>query len=187
MTKKELVKYDRPSKLYYLGQIFLSIITLRAFIDLAQRWAYYVVNHTLGVKQATIGEKTKIHATALIRHGERVKIGSGCLINHNNVIQGGKRKAWVRIGNQVQFGPNVMVFAFNHGTDLNGGPMILQDYYDADVIIEDDVWIGAGSIVTAGVHIGKGCVIGANSVVTKDMPSNYICAGVPCKPLKERS
>ncbi len=186
METKSKVKYERPPKWYYLGQILLSIITLRFLVDWAKSFAYHQVNHSLGVRLAKIGKETKIHATAFIRHGERVEIGHDCLINHNNVIQGGKATAWVRMGNYVQCGPNVMVFAFNHSTDISETPMILQDYYDADVVIEDDVWIGAGSVITAGVHIGSGCVIGAGSVVTKDMPANTICGGIPCKPIKKR-
>ena len=181
------VRYNSLSKGYYLGQLLLSIITLRFFVNITKRELFYFVNHSLGVKNASIGKTSKVHATVIIREGERVKIGEGCLINHNNVIQGGKAVGRVEIGNYVQTGANVMIFAFNHGTDAIDTPMILQDYYDADIIIEDDVWIGAGSVITAGVHIGKGCVIGAGSVVTKDMPANWICAGVPCKPIKERS
>lgn len=187
MDRNNKVKYDRPSKWYYIGQLLLSIISLQLFAGWARKKMYYFVNHTLGVKQAKIGKTSKIHATVIIREGERVEIGEGCLINHNNVIQGGKAVGRVIIGDYVQTGANVMMFAFNHGTDAIDTPMILQDYYDADVVIEDDVWIGAGSVITAGVHIGKGCVIGAGSVVTKDMPANWICAGVPCKPIKERS
>jgi len=186
MDKTQKVEYKRPSKWYYLGQLFVSIITLRLFLDWAKLLMYRFVNHNLGVKKAKIGASSKIHPTVIIREGERVEIGEGCLINHNNVIQGGKAVGRVVIGNYVQTGANVMIFAFNHGTDAIDVPMILQDYYDADVIIEDDVWIGAGSVITAGVRIGKGCVIGAGSVVTKDMPSNYVCAGVPCKPIKKR-
>ena len=65
--------------------------------------------------------------------------------------------------------------------------MIKQDYMDGDIIIEDDVWIGAGSIITAGVTIGKGTVIGAGSVVTKDIPQNVIAAGVPAKIINKRN
>jgi len=158
MDKTQKVEYKRPSKWYYLGQLFVSIITLRLFLDWAKLLMYRFVNHNLGVKKAKIGASSKIHPTVIIREGERVEIGEGCLINHNNVIQGGKAVGRVVIGN----------------------------YVHADVIIEDDVWIGAGSVITAGVRIGKGCVIGAGSVVTKDMPSNYVCAGVPCKPIKKR-
>lgn len=186
MDKSKKVKYDRPSKGYYIAQLLQSIVTLRLFLDWAKLLMYNFVNHTLGVKEANIDPSTKIHSTVIIREGKRVQIGKHCLINHNNVIQGGKLEGKVVIGDYVQTGANVMMFAFNHGTDAIDVPMILQDYYDADIVIEDDVWIGAGSVITAGVHIGKGCVIGAGSVVTKDMPANWICAGVPCKPIKER-
>ena len=186
MEKKKKVKYENYSKWYYLGQIIMSIISLRFIADFAKSFAFYQVNHSLGIKKAKIGKGTKVHASVVIREGERVEIGENCMINHNNVIQGGKSEAKVKIGNYVQFGPGVMIFAFNHGMEKNGIPMISQDYTDADVIIEDDVWIGAGSVVTAGVHIGKGCVVGAGSVVTRDLPPYTICVGVPCKPIKKR-
>ena len=184
---KTRVKYNKPSKLYYLIQLLISLFMLRLFVDWIKKHMYYYVHHTLGLQKAKIGKTSNIHATVIIREGERVEIGEHCLINHNNVLQGGKSVGKIVIGDYVQTGANVMIFAFNHGTDAIDVPMILQDYYDADVIIGDDVWIGAGSVITAGVRIGKGCVIGAGSVVTKDMPANWICAGVPCKPIKERS
>ncbi len=52
--------------------------------------------------------------------------------------------------------------------------------------IESEVWVASGAFVAPGVHLRRGCVIGANSVVSKDMPEWHICAGNPCKPLKER-
>ena len=186
MSKKEKVIYQKHTNSYYLRQAIKSLLNLGLLKDIVYRFAYNTVNHTIGKQVATIGKNTKIHPTAFIRHGERVIMGEHCFINHNNVIQGGKHKAKVLMGNYVQTGPGVMIFAFNHGTEMNGIPMIDQDYFEADIIIEDDVWIGAGTIITAGVHIGKGCVIGSNSVVTKNLPENMICVGVPCKPIKPR-
>jgi acetyltransferase-like isoleucine patch superfamily enzyme len=54
------------------------------------------------------------------------------------------------------------------------------------IILEGDNLIGFGTIVIGNVTIGKGCIVGAGSVVTKDLPSYHICAGVPAKPLKKR-
>lgn len=56
--------------------------------------------------------------------------------------------------------------------------------YDKDVVVESDVWIGRNVILLAGVHIGRGCTIGAGAVVTKDMPPYTVCVGVPAKPIK---
>jgi acetyltransferase-like isoleucine patch superfamily enzyme len=186
MTEKKKVKYLKHSKWYYLWQIILSIVTLRVFYDYAYKFAYYVVNHTLGKHLAKIGKGTKIHATAFIRHGERVEIGSHCLINHNNVLQAGKVDAKIRIGNYVHTGANVMMIAFNHAFDTREIPTILQDYYDADITIGDDVWIGGGTIILAGVTIGKGAIIAAGAVVNQDVPEYAIMGGIPAKILKYR-
>jgi acetyltransferase-like isoleucine patch superfamily enzyme len=56
-----------------------------------------------------------------------------------------------------------------------------------DILIEDDAWIGFGVIVLDGVHIGSGAVIGAGSVVTRDIPANAIAAGIPAKVIRMRS
>lgn len=182
----EKVKARHYTKAYYFGYIVLYILSLHFLVDLAKLFAFYVVNHSLGIKKASIGKGTKVHASVVIREGENVIIGENCMINHNNVLQGGKQNAKIILGDYVQTGPGVMMFAFNHSTEHNGIPMIEQDYYEADIIIDKDVWIGAGSVITAGVHIGEGCVIGSGSVVTKDLPPYTICVGSPCKPIKER-
>ena len=56
--------------------------------------------------------------------------------------------------------------------------------FDQDIIIEEDVWIGRNVTLLSGAHIGRGCTIGACSVVTKDMPPYTVCVGNPCKPIK---
>ena len=53
-------------------------------------------------------------------------------------------------------------------------------------MIGNGVWVGANAVITAGVTIGEGCIIGAGSVVTRDLPANMICGGVPAKPIKPR-
>ena len=68
----------------------------------------------------------------------------------------------------------------------SGVPIKEQGYREADIIIEDDVWIGANSVITSGVHVGKGAIIGAGSVVTKNIPSYAIAAGTPAKVIKQR-
>ncbi len=186
---KHLVKgkFNRPSKIKYFGEILFAILSLALFIHLFKLIAYYIVNYVIGQKKATIGKHTKIHPTVLIRQGERVTIGNYCLINHNNILQAGKFYGRITIGNYVQTGANVMIFAFNHGTRSNEIPMIEQDYFDGEIIIEDDVWIGAGSVILPGVRICKGAVVAANAVVNKDVPENAIVGGVPAKILKYRS
>lgn len=144
------------------------------------------MNFAYGRKKAKIG-KSDIHPTAIIREGEHVKIGDNCLINHNNVIQAGKSKnGTITIGNYVHTGTNVIMLAFNHGFYTRDTPTKKQDYLEAPIVIEDDVWIGAGVIILAGVTIGKGAIIASNAVVNKDVPPYTIVGGVPAKIIKER-
>lgn len=63
----------------------------------------------------------------------------------------------------------------------------MQGHSFGSIVICDDVWLGANVVVTSGVNIGSGCVVGAGSVVTRDLPSMTVCAGVPAKPIRSRT
>lgn len=180
------VHYTHPSKASYLKDIISTAFSLSGVKYWLSLWAYIMVNMVVGRKKAKIGKGTKVHPTVLLRQGERIEIGDNCLINHNNVFQAGKEFGKIQIGNYVHTGANVMMFAFNHSVDDIEIPSIMQDYYDADVVIEDDVWIGAGTVITAGVTIGRGSVIGSNSVVTRDIPPYSVAVGCPAKVIKNR-
>jgi maltose O-acetyltransferase len=94
----------------------------------------------------------------------------------------------LKVGKDVMMGPHVIIIGENHNsTDLEI-PMRLQGYkIFPPVRIEDDVWIGARAIILPGLTIGKGAIIGAGSVVTKDVPPYAICAGNPARILKYRT
>lgn len=180
------VHYDSPSKSSYLKHMLWLFFTGRMFKDMFSLLAYYSVNHSMGIRTATIGKTSKVHSTVILRQSRNIVIGEHCLINHNNVFQAGKGDAKIIIGNYVHTGANVMIIAFNHGFDNIDIPTINQDYYDATVRIDDDVWIGGGAIILAGVHIGKGAIIAAGAVVNRDVPDYAIVGGIPAKVLKSR-
>jgi maltose O-acetyltransferase len=180
------VKFTKPSKRYFLWEILLSFFHISLYKHAFNLVAYYIVNYVIGRRKAIIG-KSNVHPTVILRQSERIEIGDNCLINHNNVLQAGKECGKIIIGNYVHTGANVMMFAFNHSIDSLEVPSIKQDYYDADIVVEDDVWIGAGSVILLGVRIGKGAVIAAGSVVNKDVPPYAIYGGVPAKLIKKRN
>ncbi|WP_200980046.1 acyltransferase [Echinicola sp. 20G] len=185
MNDKHLVDFDRPSKGKYLTEIIKAIFSLQFIRHSFRLFAYYIVNYVIGNKKARIG-RSKVHPTVILRQAERITIGDHCLINHNNVFQAGKERGEIRIGNYVHTGANVMIFAFNHVFDRTDIPSINQAYYDASVVIDDDVWVGAGSIILAGVNVGKGAIIAAGSVVNKDVPPYSIVGGIPAKIISSR-
>ena len=78
------------------------------------------------------------------------------------------------------------MFCGNHGTALCNIPMVYQDRREKDIVIGNDVWIGANSILVSGVKINNGAIVAAGSVVTKEVPENAIVAGIPAKVVKYR-
>lgn len=186
--KKEAIRfsYKKPSKLKRIFQIISALFSITFIKWSIYKFLYSLMNYVHGRRKATIG-KSDIHPTAIIREGEYVTIGDHCLINHNNVIQAGKSKnGSITIGNYVHTGVNVIMYGFNHGFYTRDIPTKEQDYMEAPIVIEDDVWIGAGTIILAGVTIGKGSVVASNAVVNKDVPPYSIVGGVPAKVIKER-
>lgn len=95
----------------------------------------------------------------------------------------------IKIGHFVMIASNVAIVGGDHRFDIVGIPLRFtgrDGMEDLLTVIEDDVWIGHGAIIMAGVKIGRGAVIAAGSVVTKDVPSYAIMAGVPAKLLRYR-
>ena len=112
--------------------------------------------------ELTIGNDTYIGRWTIILAYESVQIGNDCLI-----------------------APGCHITDVNHG--IEPGELIRKQKYTSKPIrIGNDVWMGAGSSILPGVTIGDGAVIGARSVVTKDVPANAIAAGVPAKVLRYR-
>lgn len=96
--------------------------------------------------------------------------------------------AHVTIGNNVMMGPYCMMFTSNHNIDDLTVPMCQQGATEPQpIVIEDDVWIGARVIILPGVRVGTGSVIGAGSVVTRDVEPYSIVGGNPAKLIRKRS
>lgn len=113
-------------------------------------------------------------------YGENVFIGDNSFINFNvSMVDLGK----IIIGNRVLIGPGTGLFTAIHPTD----PEIRATGVEkgADIILEDDVWIGGNVTILPGVTIGEGSIIGAGSVVTKDIPKMSIALGNPAKVLRK--
>ncbi len=130
------------------------------------------------------GNKLYIHTGVIINYPQNVKFGHRVSINRNTIITA---KSEITIGNNVSIGPQVIINSGNHKFDNTKIPINQQGHNIKPIIIEDDVWIGAGVSILAGVTIGKGSVIGAGAVVTKDLEEYGVYVGVPAKLIKKRS
>lgn len=132
-----------------------------------------------------LGANTKLDDFVIIKTKiNDVVIGKNVQINFFSVIYGG---SGVEIGDNVMIGPHVMIAAGNHDYKQTGKPMRMAgNLSKGPIVIEDDVWLGANVSVTDGVKIGRGAVIGANSVVTKNIPAYSVAFGVPAKVIFSR-
>ena len=93
----------------------------------------------------------------------------------------------VELGAYTMFGPRVLIVGDDHVFNKPGTPSYFAGRPDRrKTTIERDVWVGAGTIIMAGVTIGKGSIVAAGAVVTKDIPPYEIHAGVPAKKLRDR-
>lgn len=116
-----------------------------------------------------------------IGNGKNIVFGKHCHINENVFIQG------ANIGNFVMIAPNVSILNSTHNYQNIELPMIMQgEEKSLNPIIEDDVWIGRNAVIMPNIKIGKGSIIGAGAVVTKDVESYSIVGGVPAKLIKKR-
>lgn len=144
-----------------------------------------ILSEMLGV----FGEGSFIQGPIAFHYGVHTKIGKNFFGNFNLTIQD---DAEVTIGDHCNFGPNVTIVTPIHPMRaderremLNAEGEVKRFCYAKPVHIGNDCWLGACVTVCPGVTIGDGCVIGAGSVVTRDIPPGSFAAGVPCRIIRE--
>lgn len=126
------------------------------------------------------GENIDIQAPFHCDYGYNIEVGENFFANYNLVILDvGK----VRIGNNAQIAPNVSIYTAGHPIHPDSRNSGYE--YGIDITIGDNVWIGGNTCIMPGVKIGKNVVIGAGSVVTKDIPDDVIAFGNPCKVVRK--
>jgi len=113
-----------------------------------------------------------------IRIGRKTNIGPHCVMSATSEVI---------LGEQLLIGALCYIGGGSYHSDRIDIPIMEQGVYSkGPVIIEDDVWIGAHSVILAGVHIGRGAVIGAGSIVTRDIPTLSVAVGNPAKVIRKR-
>lgn len=126
------------------------------------------------------GENTCIEANFFCDYGKNITVGDNFYANHNCVILD---CAEVKFGDNVFIGPNCGFYTAGHPLDAETRNSGLE--YAKPITVGNDVWIGGNVCVMPGVTIGDNVVIGAGSVVTKDIPSGMVAVGNPCKTVKK--
>ena len=137
-----------------------------------------------GGENIVIGSFFQSTGTAyLFGSGGVLEIGDFVSLNTNVHI--GASGGRIIIGSNVLIGPNVVIRAADHGASRTE-IIRNQTHVGGDIVIEDDVWIAANAVILKNVRLGKGCIVGAGAVVTKDVEPYAIVGGVPARKISER-
>jgi acetyltransferase-like isoleucine patch superfamily enzyme len=137
-----------------------------------RHWYYRRVMHY------SIGKDSSVHMGAFVT-GSHIEIGDNVVINRGVYLDG---RIGIKIRNNISISPEVYIVSMEH--DPNNPQFATRG---GEVVIDDNVWIGARAMILPGKHIGEGAVVGAGSVVTKDVEPYTIVAGVPARVIGERS
>lgn len=113
-------------------------------------------------------------------YGSHIEVGKNFFANYNCMIID---VAKVKIGDNCQMAPNVAIYTAGHPVHPASRNTAYE--YGIEVTIGDNVWIGGNTVIVPGVHIGSNTVIGAGSVVTKDIPDWVVAAGNPCRVIRK--
>lgn len=115
---------------------------------------------------------TVVYAPELLRIGSDTGIGEFCVLRANGGLT---------IGDRVQIAAGAILTTRGHPEAIprNGRTV------DASIVVEDDVWIGAGAVVLPGVRVGRGAIVAAGAVVTRDVEPMTVVAGVPARPIRQ--
>lgn len=187
--------------MYYEEKDFLETAdsTILAQIAKARRLTreYYLADYEDTGKRESIlrelfgkvGENVLVDAPLYCDHGENIFIGNNVVIGMNCTFVDNQE---IHIGNQVMIASNVQIYTASHPVlpkerlvpDWKERETTFFRTYARPVVIRDNAWIGGGCIILPGVTVGENSVVGAGSVVTRDVPDNCVAAGNPCRVLR---
>ena len=129
---------------------------------------------------AKTGENILVESSFQCDYGYNIFVGENFYMNHNGVILDAAK---VEFGDNVFIAPNCGFYTAGHPIDVEQRNKGLE--YAKPIKVGDNVWIGGNVVVLPGVTIGNNCVIGAGSIVVKNIPDNSIAVGNPCKVIKQ--
>lgn len=165
---------------YVVHGLYLPIYGLVKYLpspvgDWLRRWVTYPFTASLG--------KVRIYEGVTFWYPYRIHIGDDVTLNEWVYLSG---FGGLRIGNHVRIGHRTSIVTSDHRHDDLNVPIHRQGLVFGEVIVEDDVWIGCNVTILKGVRIGRGSIIAAGAVVTRDVPEYAIFGGVPAKQIGVR-
>lgn len=187
-TPPDFAHKKRISKPRRLLRLLVSTFDPRAWLHMLKVVNYYNYSHVTPMRELSrhIGAGAEIAPNVSLANPENVTAGRVLHLGTGSFLWAGPSlRGRVVLGDDVTVGPRAMITAANYRFN-DGQPVRANAMDEKEIIIGDDVWIGAYAIILPGARIGTGAVIGAGSVVTGEVPAWAIAVGVPARVVGQR-
>jgi acetyltransferase-like isoleucine patch superfamily enzyme len=162
-----------------------SLVRPTTYLQALRLAHFSAYSHATQVGRLQRGADVSFAPNVSFRNAERITLGDGTHIGEFSVVWAGNSTGRIILGEKCLLAPHVTLTASNYGT-AQGEFIMDQPKIEEDIVIGRDVWLGANTVVLAGVTIGDGAIVAAGAVVTKDVPPGAIVGGVPAKIIARR-
>lgn len=162
-----------------------ALLDPRFWAHLWRRQAYHYTAHVLPVARISMGRGCVISPFAVFANPENITFGAQVRIGDRCYFWAGHGSATIRVGDNAMFGPDVLVTTSRYRYE-DGQPTHAQQMDESDVVIGEDVWIGARAVILPGARIGAGSVIGAGAVIQGEIPPMSVALGMPARVAMKR-
>jgi acetyltransferase-like isoleucine patch superfamily enzyme len=166
--------------LFHPQRAFLSALTFYFYNSFVSHVPVYWMRHWYlrHILRIAIGANSTVHMGCFVT-GRNIRIGHDTVINRNTYLDG---RGGLSIGSCVTISPESYILSLDHDPQSPTFEAVARP-----VVIEDHVWIGARAMLLPGVKLGKGCVVGAGAVASRDVPDFSIAVGVPASVIGQRT
>lgn len=189
MRGRHLFKIIKPCLAVYCGILKLLPFSFALWLFTSLRYTRGLIG--FGLRYGLLkrlakecGDNVGVNDSAFLRYPELLKLGSNISIHSLCYIDA---QGEIEIGNDVSIAHNVSILSFEHDFSDVNKPIKDAPCIGKKIVIENDIWIGAGVRILGGVTIGTGSIIGAGAVVTKDIPPKSVAVGVPARVIRTRT
>lgn len=155
-----------------IGRILKILGKSDFYRELVRTVVYYFYEHVLPMERVTIGSNPEIHPTVSFRFEDNIKLGNDIVLDAHVCVWASPNSRII-IGDNIGVGPGTIMVSSNHRF-LPGQVYTKQPLAEKDIVIGNDVWIGANCTILGGAKIGKGSVIGAGCVIYRSIPEDSV-------------
>lgn len=168
------------SRGHRLWRLMKGVLDPRAYIHALRIINFYNFAHVVQRRQIDLGDRVEITPNVTFFNGARISIGARSLLAARASLMAGGVHGRIDVGKDCLIGPDVLITAANYKGDALGQHR-QSGMREANIVLEDNVWIDAGAVILPGVRIGRDAIVGAQAVVTKNVEAGAVLVGPAAK------